>query len=248
MRASIRPLAATDPTHLELVSRAKALVPRLRERALEVERSRRLCPDTLDELREAELWRALQPREYGGYELDLSVILDLGFELGRGCTSTAWVYENNSMHSLLAGLFPRQAQEDLWGDVQSHRTLATGWPYKHAAALPVEGGFRLAGHWQFASGCHSAEGAIVRAPVVNDSPGSKPDMRLFMLFGWQGDYGSSTCGEPEGCRAREATTWWWRIYSFRSTGAWPCVTSTAVRRRSSGKVPAYTIPSGTGFP
>ncbi|MCE2391982.1 MAG: acyl-CoA dehydrogenase family protein [Proteobacteria bacterium] len=188
MQTSTRPLAASDPIHRELVSRARSLVPRLRERALEVERTRRIHPDTLKELREAELWSALQPREFGGCELDLSVLLDLGYELGRGCTSTAWVYENNSMHSLLAGLFPRRAQEDLWGDGQTHRTLATGWPYKHASAVPVDGGFRLEGHWEFASGCHSSEGTIVRAPVVSASPDGKPDFRLFMLFEWLGEY------------------------------------------------------------
>jgi GTP cyclohydrolase II len=85
-------------------------VPKLRERAERCERERRVPEESIRELKEAGLFRILQPRAYGGYELGFETYVRVATELGRGCASTAWVYENNAMHQLILAHFPRDAE------------------------------------------------------------------------------------------------------------------------------------------
>ncbi|MBW1883521.1 MAG: acyl-CoA dehydrogenase family protein, partial [Deltaproteobacteria bacterium] len=87
----------------ELVERARSLVPKLRERAAAVERDSRLPDETMAELRAADLFRTLQPRAFGGLEKNFGTMVEIALELGRGCASTAWVYQNLTMHQLLIG-------------------------------------------------------------------------------------------------------------------------------------------------
>ncbi|CAN0542359.1 unnamed protein product, partial [Laminaria digitata] len=54
----------------ELVKRAEALVPMLRERAAETEALRRVPEATMETLHEQGLLKYYQPKRYGGYELD----------------------------------------------------------------------------------------------------------------------------------------------------------------------------------
>ena len=77
-----------------LVERARSLVPNLRARAAACEELRRLPDETMAELRDAHLFRTLQPRAFGGLEKNFGTMVDIAFELGRGCASTAWVYQN----------------------------------------------------------------------------------------------------------------------------------------------------------
>lgn len=57
------------PTKAELIARAEALLPALRERSADVEKSRRMSDETVRELRAAGFPKILQPRRFGGYEL-----------------------------------------------------------------------------------------------------------------------------------------------------------------------------------
>ncbi|MEE8291667.1 MAG: flavin-dependent monooxygenase, partial [Candidatus Tectomicrobia bacterium] len=57
-------------TPQEYLDRARGLLPALRQRASYTEQLRRLPDETLKEFQEAGLFRALQPKRYGGYELD----------------------------------------------------------------------------------------------------------------------------------------------------------------------------------
>ena len=52
------------------LGRVRSLLPALRERAARAEKLRRLPDETFADFQEAGLFRALQPKRYGGYELD----------------------------------------------------------------------------------------------------------------------------------------------------------------------------------
>ena len=52
------------------LDRVRALLPVLQERAALAEQLRRLPDETFADFQQAGLFRALQPRRYGGYELD----------------------------------------------------------------------------------------------------------------------------------------------------------------------------------
>ena len=79
-------------TEEQLVSAAAALVPYLRETAVETEKARQVPVETIRRLRDAGLFEVLVPRQFGGHETDLTTVARVIAELGRGCGSTAWVY------------------------------------------------------------------------------------------------------------------------------------------------------------
>src|SRR5262245_29649363 len=69
----------------EAVRRARELVPALRERAAQAETGRVMPPETIRDLHATGLLRSLQPRRWGGMELDIIAYVDLPLELARGC-------------------------------------------------------------------------------------------------------------------------------------------------------------------
>jgi 3-hydroxy-9,10-secoandrosta-1,3,5(10)-triene-9,17-dione monooxygenase len=184
-------LASEEISEAELIARARALVPRLRERVGECEEKRRIPEASIRELKEAGLFRVLQLRKFGGYELDFSTYVKVSIELGRGCASTAWVYQNNAMHQLILALFPEETQREVWatGDpLLDGRIASTGWSPKRGSARPVEGGYVLDGHWEFASGSLNCDLDLILAPVERENAGPAPEMRLFLLDHAAGEY------------------------------------------------------------
>src|SRR6188508_3108374 len=86
------------PDFAELLARAEALVPVLRERAGRTEELRRLPDETIDDLHRTGLFRILQPRRVGGSELPFRAIVELVATIGGGDGSTAWVLANLAAH------------------------------------------------------------------------------------------------------------------------------------------------------
>src|SRR5579883_2801167 len=82
----------------ELRARAEALVPALRERALQAEQLRRLPDETVADLHASGLFRMLQPTRVGGGELPYRALCELTAVIAEGCGSTAWVLANLAAH------------------------------------------------------------------------------------------------------------------------------------------------------
>ena len=90
----------------ELLHRAAALVPALRERAAQTEELRHIPQETVDDFHASGILKASQPARFGGYEIDYPIVLDIAAELGRGCGSSSWCYSIWASHNWLAGMFP----------------------------------------------------------------------------------------------------------------------------------------------
>jgi 3-hydroxy-9,10-secoandrosta-1,3,5(10)-triene-9,17-dione monooxygenase len=179
------------PGEAELLARASEIRPALAERAERCELDRRVPEESIRELKEAGFFRILQPRAFGGFELDFSTYVKVAIELGRGCASTAWVYQNNAMHQLILALFPEETQKEVWatGDAElDARITSTGWSPKQGSARPVDGGYVLDGHWEFASGSLNCDLDMILAPVLRENAGPAPEMRLFLLDRARGEY------------------------------------------------------------
>ena len=166
----------TPEAYLEHV---RALLPVLRERAASAEKLRRLPEKTFADFQQAGLFRALQPRRYGGYELDPEVFYKAVIEVGTVCGSSAWILGVIGVHNWHLAIFPPQAQEDVWGEdsgVQLSTSLApTG------TVEPVSGGYRLGGRWSFSSGCDFCQWAVLGAIVPPTEKGQPPDARVFLV-------------------------------------------------------------------
>jgi 3-hydroxy-9,10-secoandrosta-1,3,5(10)-triene-9,17-dione monooxygenase len=163
----------------EYLDRARALLPALRERALHAEQLRRLPDETFKDFQEAGLFRCLQPRHYGGYELDPGTFYQAIMDIGTVCGSSAWILGVVGVHNWHLALFPPQAQEDVWGEdtsIQLSTSLAPTGTVER-----VDGGFRLHGRWSFSSGCDFCQWAALGgiAPPLNE--GDPPDARIFLV-------------------------------------------------------------------
>jgi len=147
----------------ELVARAAALVPALRERARGAEENERIPEETVEDLQAAGLFRAVVPTRFGGHEVGFKYIPQIFRELGRGCTSTAWTMGFLIYHNFQFAHFPEQAQEDVWGE--RGYSMAPGQVIPSGTATPVEGGFELTGRWGYATGIQHGDWMLLSARI-----------------------------------------------------------------------------------
>ena len=154
-------MIATMPiTREELVQRAAALLPKLKERAERAEQLRRLPDETIADLTDAGLFRIVTPERFGGHGLDFDAKLDVTLELGRACGATAWNYSILTTHSWWLGHFPRQAQEEFFADSPDTLGSSSLDPGRSRVEV-VPGGYRISGRWSFSSGCDAASWVTV---------------------------------------------------------------------------------------
>ncbi len=146
------------------------LAPVLRERAQETEQLRRIPDDIINAMQDAKLFKILQPKLFGGFEMDINIFLDAVIELSAACGSSGWVYGVIGVHNWHLGLFDQKAQEEVWADDDTLIASAYG-PF--GKVQPVEGGYRLSGTWRFSSGCHYGKWILIGgvAPQENGDPG-----------------------------------------------------------------------------
>ncbi len=148
------------PTRDELLRRAAELVPVLKERAGRTEELRQIPPESVKDLVTSGLIRIGNPERYGGQGVDLDMAHEVGWELGRGCGSTAWCYSLWAVHNWWLGHFPEKAQDEFFA-TGPDTLFSSGLNPAGGKAEPVGGGFRVSGRWGFSSGCDAATWAMV---------------------------------------------------------------------------------------
>lgn len=168
------------PTEAEILARARAMAPMLRERAAATETLRRLPDDINRAFREAGFYKIMQPRHYGGYELEFGTQTELGVELGRACGSSAWVATVICCHGWLAGMFPKAAQDDVWGS-DPDAAISSSFFAVAPKAERVPGGWRVSGRWKLSSGVDHCSWAIVLIPLPLRDGGSDASFALLPL-------------------------------------------------------------------
>ncbi|RLQ21025.1 flavin-dependent monooxygenase [Seongchinamella sediminis] len=163
----------------QLYSAARELVPALRARTAETAALGHLPEATIDAMQQAGFFRIMQPARYGGFELDPEVFFRVQMILAEGCMSTAWVLGVVAIHNWQLALFDDRAQQDVWGEDDS--TLISSSYMPVGKVTPVEGGYRLSGHWGFSSGSKHCDWAFLGAVVPPANPGEAPDYRTFLV-------------------------------------------------------------------
>jgi hypothetical protein len=152
-----------DPSD-ETLERARTLAPRIAESADEIERQRRLPEPLVAALHDAGLFRLLLPRSLGGAELDPPTFVQVTETLARADASTAWVIcQTNGCSMVAAYLAPEVARAMFGGDPGG--VLAWG-PPSSSRAVVADGGYRLSGTFNFASGSRHATWLGGQAPIV----------------------------------------------------------------------------------
>lgn len=178
-----------DPSRLEAigpalgdiadpVARARALQPLLEAHGPLMDRACELSPEVLEALYAADFFRLLTPRSIGGAATPLPVFAEITEAVARGDASTAWCLCQGNVSSLSSATYlePEVARA-LFGDRRS--ALAWGARHGRARAVPVPGGYRVTGSWDFASGSRHATLLGAHVPVVlpDGTPRPGPDGR-----------------------------------------------------------------------
>ncbi|MGH8830810.1 MAG: acyl-CoA dehydrogenase family protein [Polaromonas sp.] len=166
------------PDAIELIARARAMVPTLAERAFAADRDGRVSEETVADIERAGLFRVLQPKRWGGYELDPRVFYTIQMTLAEGCMSTAWVYGVMGVHNWELPLYAEQAQQDVWGKDSSVRIASTYMPV--GKAEKVDGGYRFSGRWGFSSGVEHCDWIFLGA-LLPKADGSGMEHNTFLL-------------------------------------------------------------------
>ncbi len=151
----------TNPTERQLVDDLCGLAPLLAEHALEAERDRKPVDQVMKAIEDTGAYRYFVPQRFGGFEYSVEGFMEIGLALGAGCLSTAWVTTFCMEHNWLLGLFPQEAQEDIFG--KHPYVIAPGALAPKGQATPVEGGYQLSGQWQWGTGIMHADWVLLGA-------------------------------------------------------------------------------------
>ena len=171
---------AESGTLAGVLTSANVLIPRLRDRAARTEELRRLPPETERDLHESGLFRVVQPRRVGGFELDYVALVDCAELLGKGDASVSWNFANLASHHWMLGMFDRRAQESVW-DKDPNALIASSFIFPAGRARKVEGGYRLRGNWPFSSGVASCEWNMLASVVATDDEADGIEYRIFLV-------------------------------------------------------------------
>ena len=154
----------TLPTEAELVQRAQDMIPWLREKADAVEQARMVPADTIQAFKDAGFFKILQPKRWGGYEMNPNVLNKVLMELARGCPSSAWNVMVLGVHPFEVGLLDTRCGDELWS--QDNTPLVSSSYAPFGTVTVVDGGYELNGEWLTSSGCdHAAGGAFLGGRV-----------------------------------------------------------------------------------
>ena len=162
----------------DVLERATKLKPVLASRARAAEELRRVPDETIADLHASGLFRILQPKRIGGLELPYDAIVRVTAILAQGCGSTAWVTANLANHDFMLALWPREAQDEVWGG-DERALIGSALMFPPGRATRVPGGYRLSGRWKFSSGIDACTWTMLGG--IASADGELPDYRVFLL-------------------------------------------------------------------
>lgn len=167
------------PEALDLIEKATALIPTLKARAQQADLDGKVPSESVADIEAAGLFRVLQPKRWGGYELDPRVFYRIQMTLAKGCMSTAWIYGVIGVHNWQLPLFPEQAQQDVWQNDSSTRIASTYMPV--GKAEKVDGGYQFSGRWGYSSGCEHCEWIFLGALLPKNDDSGDLEHTTFLL-------------------------------------------------------------------
>jgi alkylation response protein AidB-like acyl-CoA dehydrogenase len=171
--------ALNTPTAGEMIARATGMMATMRARAAKAEALRHIPDETHQEFIEAGFYRMLQPARYGGFELDYGTQTEVSIELAQGCASSGWIASITACHAWIAGMFPLEAQEHIWGDDSGALIASAFQPPSDYRIERATKGWRVSGRWHFSSGVGLCQWTILSIPIPQ--PDGKPPERMICL-------------------------------------------------------------------
>ncbi len=130
-----------------------AVAPAITAAAAEADRAGRFPDEVIEAIADAGLFRLWIPHTYGGDELPVPDALEVFEAASRLDGAAGWLITIGTGGGPFAAHMEDVAAREVFGP---RRALIAGSGRRSGTAVPVDGGYRVAGTWQFASGAHHA--------------------------------------------------------------------------------------------
>ncbi|MDQ0382953.1 acyl-CoA dehydrogenase family protein [Amycolatopsis thermophila] len=154
----------------DALAAAKAIAPLIESEADAIERDTTITKTVVDAIARERLFWLLVPEEYGGWGLGIVDSLKVIEEISRADGSTGWALMANAFSTGIAvGFLDPEGAREIFD--QPTPGITAGMILPTGKAVRVEGGYRVTGRYQFASG--SAHASWIGAGfVVHDAEGN----------------------------------------------------------------------------
>ena len=162
----------------DFIARARALLPGLLPCLADARQAGDFPAAPIAAIKASGLFRAFQPKRWGGYELDPRIMLDVQNVFAERCLSLAWIFGVLSVQSFMLGRMDPLAQADVWGEDPDVLVSSSFTPV--GQVTPAAGGYRLSGRFTFSSGSSHAGWAMVGG-IVPPQDTRPAQMRLFLV-------------------------------------------------------------------
>ena len=156
---------------VDVFAAARMLTPRIVAARDEIERLRHVPAEIATALARAGLYQMYLPRSLGGAELTPGTAFEAIEELSKADGSVGWCVLNANLFALMAGYLAPEAARRIVGDPPDLRMAGSLRPQGRAWA--IDGGYRVTGRWNFASGVHNANWLYCTSLIMD---GEKPRM------------------------------------------------------------------------
>ena len=177
-RKPVHEAVAGGPSRAELVARAAALRPLVREHADRAEAERRVPDEVVDALTDVGLFRLFTPRRFGGYQAELRALVEVSEMLGEADGATAWQLGVQLVSSWLVCKFPPRAQDEVFGENPDARVCSALAPA--ATGRRVPGGWRVTGQWAYVSGSWHADW-LCGGAMLGTTAGQPPEAAVILM-------------------------------------------------------------------
>ena len=158
-----------------LFAAIRDLAPSITARSTEIESSRRLPLDLLDQLIAAGCFRMLTPRSHGGLEIDLPSSMEIIEEIAAADGATGWTLMIGSETPMLLALLPRHRFDQIYS--AGPDVIMGGGFAPRGQAEFRNGEYLVKGRWSFASGCQHSKWLLGNCVVTENGqprPGLLP--------------------------------------------------------------------------
>jgi indole-3-acetate monooxygenase len=180
-------MPSTKISHREttdIVAAARKLVPRIIAAREEAEAMRQTPPALAKAIADAGLYQMFLPRSVGGAELEPLTVFEAIEELSRADGSVGWCAMIASDIAQFTGWLPTDTVRQMCGSPPDLRAAGSLRP--QGRAWPIEGGYRVKGQWNFASGIHHANWLYCPCLVMDGektavTPAGTPRVRAMWL-------------------------------------------------------------------